>query len=185
MAQLLTAKCQIVEGFKNTQKHFRMSMDLNVCSALKPKSRSNFDNLRQQPSTSPTAQVIKQVPLQIKYTSQKWIYVYLLYDRLERKEAEWSKNSSLSGSISKISLLSTTGYILLLFKANEQHGNIPVTVPHTILSLPLIDRPYKFAGVMKKNREFFRAIHSILHSVKLRQLGNLRKMPNELIDNED
>jgi hypothetical protein len=104
--------------------------------------------------------------------------VYLLYDRLE-------KGGRVVKKLVSVEIPFTIVYIRLIFKANEQHADIPITFPRTMRSLAFTDRPYEFAGIIKKNSDFFTAMHAILPSAKYYQLGNLCKMPRELIDDED
>lgn len=63
---------------------------------------------------------------------------------------------------SKVKTQGQSCIISLLFKANEQHADIPITAPRTMRSLPSADRPYEFADIIKKNHEFFTAMHAIL-----------------------
>lgn len=118
-----------------------------------------------------------------EYNLRKWIYVYLLYDRSEKRGRVIKKLVSVEINIHNLLPL-TIVYILHLCKTND-HINIPITVPRTMRSLTFADRSYEFADIIKKNRELFTAMHAILSSSIYHQLGNLWKMPRELVDDED
>ena len=184
MAQLVAHKCRVVGGFKNTRKRVRMSMYLDFSHALKPDlDRTSATSNKGLPPPKPRKQK-KKSPPKSSTLLKKWIYVYLLYDRLEKRGRVVKKLVSVEINIHNL-LPFTIVYTWLLFKANEQHADIPITAPRTMRLLMFADRPYEFAGIIKKNREFFTAMHAILPSAKYHQLGNLWKMPRELIDDED
>jgi hypothetical protein len=84
MAQLVADKCRVVGGFRNTRKRVRMSMYLDFGHALKPDPhQTSTTSSKALPPAKPRKQ--KKSPPKLSTLVKKWIYVYLHYDRLEKR----------------------------------------------------------------------------------------------------
>ena len=106
-------------------------MYLDICPALKPNpdriSAISRENLHRRKSHKTKNKSYPKPNTLLK----NWIYVYLLYDRLEKRGRIVKKLVSVEISIPNL-LSFIIVYIRLLFKANEQHADIPITAPRTM-----------------------------------------------------